>query len=46
MFKYRNDKTGREYERPVRDEWLEASPGWSRVDEPEPSENDEQNEEE
>lgn len=45
MFRYRNESTGREYERPVPDEWLEASAGWSRVDEPE-AESHEQDEQE
>ncbi len=34
MVRYRNMKTGRVYERPAPDEWLEASAGWERVDEP------------
>lgn len=34
---YRNKLTGRKYERPVEDKWLEASAGWERVeDEPAP----------
>lgn len=37
MVKYRNVKTGRVYERPQADEWLEASSGWIREEEPEPA---------
>jgi hypothetical protein len=33
MFKYRNVRSGRVLERPERDEWLDASAGWERVDE-------------
>jgi hypothetical protein len=34
MVKYRNVRTGRILERPTQDEWLEASTGWERIDEP------------
>lgn len=34
MPKYRNVQTGREYDRPAEDKWLEASAGWERIDEP------------
>jgi hypothetical protein len=34
--KYRNVRNGRVVERPAADEWLEASAGWERVDEPAP----------
>lgn len=37
MAKYRNVDTGRELDRPGRDEWLEASSGWERVDNDKPS---------
>lgn len=36
MFKYRNVRTGRVIERPTRDEWLEASDGWTWDEVPEP----------
>lgn len=36
MFQYRNIVTGRILERPQEDEWLEASSGWTRIDEPAP----------
>lgn len=32
--KYRNVATGRVIERPSSDEWLEASSGWTREEEP------------
>lgn len=38
MVTYRNTKTGRLLDRPSEDEWLEASPGWERVDAPAPAE--------
>lgn len=31
---YRNVQTGRTLERPAVDEWLEASAGWTREEEP------------
>jgi hypothetical protein len=34
--KYRNVRSGRVLERPAEDEWLEASAGWERIDEPTP----------
>jgi len=34
--RYRNERTGRVLERPGVDEWLEASSGWARVEEPKP----------
>ena len=45
--KYRNVKTGRVVARPHEDEWLEASAGWERVDDPapEPAESLEEQEE-
>lgn len=41
--KYRNTQTGRVLERPAQDEWLEASAGWERIDEPseDPAQDDE-----
>lgn len=35
--RYRNVVTGRVLERPSTDEWLEASSGWERVDDDEPT---------
>lgn len=48
MVTYRNTKTGRVIERPYEDEWLEASSGWAREDEPtpEPSDNEQEEKEE
>ena len=34
MIRYRNVRHGRVLERPTEDEWLEASSGWERIDEP------------
>lgn len=36
MVRYRNVQTGREWETPAADEWLEASSGWERIEEPSP----------
>lgn len=36
-YRYRNQVTGRVLERPTLDEWLEASGGWERVDDDEPT---------
>lgn len=45
MVRYRNVRTGRELERPAADEWLEASSGWTREEEPEAPAKDEQEKE-
>lgn len=42
MITYRNVKTGREYQRPVEDKWLEASSGWERVEPDEPAKDEQE----
>lgn len=46
MIRYRNVEHGRIVERPSEDEWLEASAAWSRLDEPDADEQNQDDQDE